>query len=351
MATTVQPRRVVETPAPASKDGINWLNIGLMVGACGAAIAAPFHVFLFAYVVLGPLHYFTEISWLHDRKYFTRRTPARRWWLALVVFTIFLLTLANLNPNPGDRIISPQVATALIFLVFAGAAAAIYLRDWRKGLGLVAVLAIGFSFLSDLRAYTWAFVAVALLTTFVHVFVFTGAFILYGALKSRSRVAALSLGVFVCCAIAAVALPAPFSPPTDRVRQLYTGFEFLNKVLLVFFHRDPAVYAPMGIGVMRLIAFAYLYHYLNWFSKTSIIKWHEVPRARARVILGSWLAGGAMFLYDYRLGLTLFYTLSMLHVFLEFPLNHQTFVDIGKATVSFFRPQPVAHAAKSVSRA
>jgi hypothetical protein len=42
---------------------------------------------------------------------------------------------------------------------------------------------------------------------------------------------------------------------------------------------------------MRLIAFAYQYHYLNWFSKTSIIKWHEVTRARAATILRvGWLA-------------------------------------------------------------
>src|SRR5262249_43576366 len=101
--------------------------------------------------------------------------------------------------------------------------------------------------------------------------------------------------------------------------------------LLLLFNRPSGVYEPVGAGVMRLIAFAYLYHYLNWFSKTSIIKWHEVGRNRAVGILGFWLAGGAVYLYDYRLGLGLFYFLSLLHVFLEFPLNHQTFVEIGKA--------------------
>ena len=49
------------------------------------------------------------------------------------------------------------------------------------------------------------------------------------------------------------------------------------------------------------------------------------------IILGLWLAGGIVYLYDYRLGFGLYYILSMLHVFLEFPLNHQTLVDIGKA--------------------
>ena len=29
-------------------------------------------MFLFAYAFLGPLHYLTEISWLHDRQYFAK---------------------------------------------------------------------------------------------------------------------------------------------------------------------------------------------------------------------------------------------------------------------------------------
>ena len=32
----------------------------------------PFETFLLAYAFLGPLHYLTEISWLHDRQYFTK---------------------------------------------------------------------------------------------------------------------------------------------------------------------------------------------------------------------------------------------------------------------------------------
>jgi hypothetical protein len=218
----------------------------------------------------------------------------------------------------------------LIYLVFAAAAAAIYVRDWRKGLGFLLILGLGLSYFSGYRTYAWAVLAANLLTTFVHVFVFTGAFILLGALKSRSRVAVLSLLVFIFCAIVASTAPAPFPAPTDRVRQLYFGFEIVNKELLLLAGRSQGVYESVGIGVMRLIAFAYLYHYLNWFSKTSIIKWH-VTRSRAVAIFGLWLAAGLVYLYDYRLGFGVLYILSMLHVFLEFPLNHQTFVDIGKS--------------------
>ena len=51
---------------------INYLNIGLMFMSAILAFFMPFETFLFAYAFLGPLHYLTEISWLHDRQYFAK---------------------------------------------------------------------------------------------------------------------------------------------------------------------------------------------------------------------------------------------------------------------------------------
>jgi hypothetical protein len=227
-----------------------------------------------------------------------------------------------------ERTVPVPFQVALIYLVFAAAAAAIFVRDWLNAVGLFLILSLGLFYFSGFQNYA---VAANLLVTIVHVFFFTGAFILLGALKSKSWVGALSLGVFVCCAIATVTVAAPFVAPSDRVRQLYTSFEYLNKELLRLSGRPQGVYEAAGAGVMRLIAFAYLYHYLNWFSKTSIIKWHEITRTRAVVIAGVWLAGGLAYLFDYRLGFGILYIMSMLHVFLEFPLNHQTMVEIGRS--------------------
>ena len=55
-------------------DQVNYLNIVLMVASAAIALRWPFETFLLAYIVLGPLHYLTEVSWLHDRHYFTRRS-------------------------------------------------------------------------------------------------------------------------------------------------------------------------------------------------------------------------------------------------------------------------------------
>ena len=48
----------------ADTDRINFLNIGLMLISCVVALYIPFELFLFAYAVLGPARYLTEISWL-----------------------------------------------------------------------------------------------------------------------------------------------------------------------------------------------------------------------------------------------------------------------------------------------
>jgi hypothetical protein len=96
--------------------------------------------------------------------------------------------------------------------------------------------------------------------------------------------------------------------------------------------------SPVGTIMARVIAYAYTYHYLNWFSKTSVIRWHEVSRARMTVVVLIWLASLAVYSWDYLLGLHLLFFLSMLHVFLEFPLNWRSFLDIGSELKSRLSP-------------
>ena len=85
-----------------------------------------------------------------------------------------------------------------------------------------------------------------------------------------------------------------------------------------------------GESAMRFIAFAYTYHYLNWFSKTSVIRWHEIPRSRYVLVCLLWLASISIYIYDYGLGFRWLFLLSFAHVFLEFPLNHRSFIGIGQ---------------------
>jgi hypothetical protein len=83
------------------------------------------------------------------------------------------------------------------------------------------------------------------------------------------------------------------------------------------------------LRLVRFLAFAYTYHYLNWFSKTSIIQWHAVPRRRLTAIGVAWVVSIGLYAVDYEWGLRWLFLLSLMHVLLEFPLNHRCFMEIG----------------------
>jgi hypothetical protein len=312
----------------SNRESVERVNAVLMVVSCAAAFLAPFHLFLIAYAILGPLHYLTEISWLHDREYFAPRTKARRWWLALVGVAMVVLLYGYVSNDLLKKPVSPTFEIGMMYLVFFTAPLLLWVRHAVNAVALAVVVTAGLALFSNLRAYA---LLAYFIITIVHVFVFTVAFVLLGALKSRSRWSLASLAVFAACAGAVLAVDVvPLMAATDRVREVYSFFEPLNAQLMALFGMAGEVYeSGGGLAVMRLIAFAYTYHYLNWFSKTSVIKWHEVPRTRLAAILGGWLVAIAIYAHEYGTGLSVLYMLSLLHVLLEFPLNHKTFVGIA----------------------
>jgi hypothetical protein len=70
---------------------LDLLNIGLMLLACVVAFVIPFELFLLAYAVLGPLHYLTEIGWLHNRNYFATGKYDFVWLILLCLVLMFFL--------------------------------------------------------------------------------------------------------------------------------------------------------------------------------------------------------------------------------------------------------------------
>ena len=79
--------------------------------------------------------------------------------------------------------------------------------------------------------------------------------------------------------------------------------------------------AKLGI---RVFAFVYLFHYLNWFAKTELLQWHKVSRPQWVVIGILYVASLACYLWSFTLGFVVATFLSMLHVLLKFPLNWHT---------------------------
>ncbi len=337
-----------------SVDQVNVLNIGLMLLAMTLALARPFELFLLAYAVLGPLHYLTEISWLHDKGYYTRRRHDYL-FLLLAGGVITLSALGVWRP------VSPAWGAALSFTAFGSALLFTLTGEMRWRLLAIPCLLAGSALVarSGLLQSTFGL----LLPTIIHVFLFTGLFILVGALKGKSRSGVASLAVFIGCSLA-FALAAPFEcaqPLSQYVRESYRSFSMLNYALMTPFpQHDLTVPAnlqqyvrfvntvlyqsPAARAVMGFIAFAYTYHYLNWFSKTSIIQWHRIPRRRFAGVIVLWIASLGCYACSYRLGLRWLYFLSMTHVLLEFPLNHQSILTIGK---ELFKREPRSHRSHS----
>lgn len=332
---------------------IDIVNIFLMILACILAFIIPFELFLFSYAVLGPLHYLTEISWLRKRDYFAN---GKRDYIALVI-PCLVLTAVNLtyqyHSRPvfngayeflisifGDKLSS--VANIMIYIAFAAALAFVIFKDvLAKVLFILIALFVGF-LVQDAPSFFLLFAV--FLPTLIHVFLFTGLFILLGALKNKSTTGFISIAVFVVCGLSFFFLFPKFSfyQVSDYAQKtlISSGFAMVNSSFMHIFKlgaatRESVFTTDIGFGIMRFIAFAYTYHYLNWFSKTSVIKWHKVPRQWLITVIVIWLFSVGLYAYNYQTGLMVLYFLSMLHVFLEFPLNYRSMIGIGQELKSY----------------
>jgi hypothetical protein len=340
---------------------VNYLNIGLIFVALVVAFKLPFELFLFSYAVLGPLHYLTEIAWLKKQNFFTK---GRRDWIILAIlcflyFSFYMINLGStweptqpmyvslLGENYKETVSQmTQFTTHFIFVAFVISLSMVLLKKWQHKV----ILGGGALILAWLIA-DWSFYAVAFsifLPTLVHVSLFTGAFMLYGALKSKSTSGVITFAIFVvACIICFTANVNTDYIITEETFHTYwsTSFQYLNLEILGFTSIPlggqasiEAVFrSEFGLAIQRFVAFAYTYHYFNWFSKTTVIKWHKVPVLWLVSIGVIWMLSLGLYWYNYRIGLLALLFLSMLHVFLEFPLNYQSFIGIGKEIGARFK--------------
>ena len=515
-------------------DQINYLNIALMFMSAILAYFMPFETFLFAYAFLGPLHYLTEISWLHDRQYFSKGKYDFTFLLIIGVilsFWAFAKDFDSLNFTLSPPLVdaktdfvqwydSLNMVDISIMLALFSAIFFVFFKDMKIKIAsiLVMYIMVYFSFNMELDLFgffillglfsvalfvfvknlyikiiciallyigiyvayesgnmqgsewfgidtdfvnlpeeeqnevlkdissknerknsTWIFTLTSLVPTLIHVYLFTGLFMLFGALKSRSKTGLLSIGFFILIPLMLVKFipvkedgnylseygkeayyadgtgffntnvsilrnlelvpkatykdfadiylddpedkrqyleyykdslnkewPYPIGDldsnkiwderydtllsvakqiqknpyktpilgqtlaPPDLKTVLNKGSEKDNWWSLVFF-------SEVGIMLMRFIAFAYLYHYLNWFSKTEVIRWHKVPKIRFIGVIALWLISCGLYAYDYAIGLSFLFFLSFTHVLLEFPLNVTSIIGIGKETRSIIK--------------
>ena len=400
---------------------INFLNIGLMLITAVFAFFLPFETFLLAYAFLGPLHYLTEISWLHDRQYFTK---GKYDFVPLLLIGVALSYAAfakdfDFNIDFYKEFVALNLFDKLLVLALFSSLLFAFVKNL-----VVKIIAILFIFIfisgwlapenaTENSKSTTIFALTSLVPTLIHVYLFTGLFMLFGALKSRSKTGLLSVLAFIIIPIYLV-YGLPVTPKknyiSDYGKEAYyadgDGFFYTNVSIMDHFRlmNEPNLtnkqyldsiinkdsktnqtpiaerqritdslsdklnqafivpnpeseyymrpipaklaipieskdyywnyvfFSGFGIMLMRFIAFAYMYHYLNWFSKTEVIRWHKVPKIRFIAVLVLWLTACALYAYNYSLGLSFLFFLSFTHVLLEFPLNMVSIVGIGKET-------------------
>ncbi|MEO5775863.1 MAG: hypothetical protein ABIQ27_03100 [Flavobacterium sp.] len=311
---------------------IDILNIALIFLSLFVSLIFPFELFLFSYAVLGPLHYITEINWLHKKDYFIR--DKKYIWILLVLTTsITIVSLfkyfkfdtffSNYLYAYSKWIINLLIISSLFFSV-----GLVLFKDSKKIIwSLLIALALG---LLILKFIPFSFLMIGVfLPTLIHVYLFTMLFMVFGALKSPSvyGVAAIIILAFVPLFI----FYNPFLYPGQISESVKIAFlESRFKKVIVSFNQllndipisDFNFNSGLIIKIQTFIAFAYTYHYLNWFSKTSIIGWNKnLSKPKLLLILIFWIASMALYAYSYKMGILALFFLSMFHVIVEFPLN------------------------------
>jgi hypothetical protein len=295
------------------KHATDAIHLGLMLAALGLTYLVPFELLLLSYVVLGPAHYFTEISWLHDRKYFL---PHRSVPIALAVVAVIAALIDNASWF--------GLVMWLAFVICALLAAATTALQATA----LAMIAIWLTAVMAMNGLSLAVLGI-LLPTLIHVSLFTLVFMVLGAIRSGSRMQAI-LVLFYLAAIVLL-LAEPPSAATQIPAFAKVGHEYFGNVA-------PALGRLLGVADLKfdtrltgLLAFVYSYHYLNWFIKAEVIRWADISRARLALIVAASAASTALYFYDYTFGFTVLLALSLVHVVLEFPLNSLALRQLGTA--------------------
>ena len=315
---------------------VDYLNIGLIVLSLFLAFMLPFQLFLFSYAVLGPLHYLTEINWLDGRSYFVKSRKII--WLfaffALVFAFPFIFELPGLQSlaeNGPFSLVPGFFKSHINGLVFVALAVSIALIATQNNYlrSVMILLAILLAVLFN-GSVNYNLLIGSLVPTIIHVFVFTFLFMLYGALKSRSLPGLVAAGMVLLVPVFIIIID--IDPKsylfTDTVKDYFLASDFhvllsqLAGKLGLSDGNHFYFYEKEYLKIQIFMAFAYTYHYLNWYSKTSVIGWYKNLTTRRTLIIGIlWLAAVGLYVYDYRTGFLVLVALSLLHVFAEFPLN------------------------------
>jgi hypothetical protein len=280
---------------------IDIQNLGLITMAWISAMLVPFETLLIAYAFIGPAHYLTQISWMHDRNYFSKKKYDS---IPIILLTIlaFILTSGFYIP-----IMMALLSYAISVAVF---------EDWKKRFFSIFVIILTLIYLEIIFQGSGIYIFIP---TLIHVGIFTSIFMFSGALKSKSFWGFFNVLILYVGATLMLFLPVETYELSSYTDKNFYNLSDITTNFIQFF--DYKGSEENLFKAARFAAFLYFYHYLNWFSKTKIIEWHKTSKERIKAISLTYIICIAAYFYDYSLGYKLLLFLSFLHVTLEFPLN------------------------------
>ena len=326
---------------------IDKLNTVLILISLVLAYLFPIELFILVYAILGPLHYLTEINWIKEQNYFVQ---TKSYWIVIVLILSFVFSAPYLlNLSVFQNFFSSQEIQAetvrlykqyinwSIFLSLIIAISLIVFKKSRYRIGIIIIGVLLAVLLNSNPNYNLIFGA--FLPTIIHVYVFTLLFMIYGIIKNTSVFGLLNIAFVLLIPI--VLWNIDFNPkeysfdPYFKDIFIQTKFHHLNVFLTSFLKIKNELsfyfYELVDLKIQMFIAFAYTYHYLNWFSKTTVIGWHKKITTKKGVFIGGlWLFLVTIYIYDYQIGFAIALFLSILHVILEFPLNIIVLKTIGE---------------------
>jgi hypothetical protein len=291
--------------------------LALVVSAVAASLA-PLQVFIFVYAFVGPLHYLTEIAWLKKKDfYFGGGVVSERVYVAIAAVLCVAVSV-DFYIHRGLT----GYAIGVLMVLSLGALV-------KKPYVLISALVAGY--VAKFFVHGLVIFVGAILPTIVHVYVFTMLFMVSGLVRERKRSALAWANPFLLLGLPVVLLAARWNypAPSGYWIRAESGFSALHGYLVGLLghnlHPDASILAdPAAAGVLRFLAFIYLFHYLNWFAKTELLQWHRVSRGSWGWIALLYSVSIGCYLWNFVVGFYIVNFLSMLHVFLEFPLNWHT---------------------------
>jgi len=307
----------------------NAINVVLIIISALVAYWFPFELFLFSYGVLGPAHYFTEIHWLHKKDYFLNKTdkPIFLWVMVAIMVLFTWYNLSYLTAFDG-KLFNDFFRDYYKGLILSSVAFT-YLLLWPKLTSEKRTLYLAVTVIVLMVVQTWAlFGTIALmLPNLIHVSLFTWLFMVQGAIKNPKWHNYAVAGIYVFTGVILLTIPPTATGISQFFQSSWTesrmeGINTTAQTLFGINKQSVNIFSNIGFRIQGFIAFAYTYHYLNWFSKVDIIRWNkDLKTKQIALVLVLSLASISLYLYSYSIGILVLLAVSLLHVLLELPLN------------------------------